>query len=71
MQGFDHIMIFNDSSTDQGHLELRPFIDSGFVSVRSNWSTDSLEISPNSCVMSLRKPWPLKQPWSESASCRR
>lgn len=47
MQGFDHIMIFNDSSTDNGHLELQPFIDRGFVSVVSNWTADSLEISPN------------------------
>ena len=60
MQGFDHIMIFNDSSTDQGHLELRPFIDSGFVSVRSNWSTDSLEISPNFLRNEFKKAMAIK-----------
>lgn len=47
MHGFDHIMFFNDSSIDNFHEELKPWIDSGFVSVRSNWTSESLNISPN------------------------
>jgi hypothetical protein len=47
MQGFDHIIMFNDSSTDNALAELQPFIDIGFVSIRQNWTSESLNISPN------------------------
>ena len=45
MHGFDHIMVFNDDSVDGGIEELKPFIDSGLVSVHSNWTADSLNVS--------------------------
>lgn len=34
MHGFDHVMVFDDGSTDRSLVELRPWIDAGFVSVR-------------------------------------
>ena len=46
VHGFDHIMIFDDQSTDGGLHELQPWIASGFVSVVTNWTTDSLNLSP-------------------------
>jgi hypothetical protein len=46
MHGFDHIMLFDDGSVDRSLAEVKPWIDSGFVSVRSNWSTESLKLSP-------------------------
>jgi len=46
MHGFGHIMIFNDESVDNGIAELQPWIDSGFVSVQQNWTTDSLNVNP-------------------------
>jgi hypothetical protein len=46
MMGFDHIMLFDDGSTDQSMQELQPWIDIGFVSVKSNWSFDSLGVAP-------------------------
>lgn len=45
MHGFDHIMVFNDESIDNGLDELKPWIESGFVSVHSNWTTTSLNVS--------------------------
>jgi len=45
MHGFDHIILYNDDSIDGSLDELKPWIKSGFVSVRSNWSAEALRIS--------------------------
>ena len=45
MHGFDHITMFNDGSVDNSLVELQPWIDSGFVDVQTNWTTQSLNIS--------------------------
>ena len=45
MHGFDHILIFNDNSTDDGIAELKPWIDKGMVTVYENWTDESLRIS--------------------------
>ena len=45
MHGFNHVMVFNDNSTDNGLEELQPWIDTGFVSVYGNWTDESLQIS--------------------------
>jgi hypothetical protein len=45
MHGFDHIMMFDDKSSDNGLVELKPWVDSGFVSVRTNWTAESLNLS--------------------------
>ena len=42
MHGFSHIMIFDDGSSDNFMAEIKPWIDRGFVSVRSNFTFDSL-----------------------------
>ena len=34
MHGFDHIMLFDDGSTDRSLDEVQPWITTGFVSVR-------------------------------------
>jgi hypothetical protein len=47
MMGFDHIMLFDDGSTDQSLRELQPWIDIGFVSVKTNLSFDSLGVAPH------------------------
>ena len=38
MHGFDHIRFYDHDSTDASLAELRPWIESGFVSVESNFS---------------------------------
>lgn len=45
MHGFAHIMVFDDGSTDHSLEELKPWIKSGFVSVRTNWTRESLRMS--------------------------
>jgi hypothetical protein len=45
MHGFSHIMVFDDRSTDSSLDELQPWIASGFVSVRANWTRGSLRMS--------------------------
>ena len=47
MHGFDHIMLFNDSSIDNSHVEIQPWVDSKFVSVVSSWTAESLNANPN------------------------
>jgi hypothetical protein len=47
MMGFDHIMLFDDGSTDKSLEELQPWIDIGFVSVKSNWSISSFRLVPD------------------------
>lgn len=44
MHGFDHIMLFNDSSIDNSHVEIQPWLDSKFVSVVSGWTAKSLNV---------------------------
>ena len=44
MHGFDHIVFFDDSSIDDGLVELQPWIESGFVTVRSNFSVDTVNL---------------------------
>ena len=46
MHGFSHVMLFNDGSVDNGLAELQPWIDSGFVSVKSNWTVETLKVHP-------------------------
>lgn len=45
MHGFDHIILYNDNSIDNSLDELKPWIQSGFVSIRSNWTNEALKIS--------------------------
>lgn len=45
MHGFDHVMLFDDGSTDSSLAEVEPWIRSGFVSVYSNWTVASLNVS--------------------------
>ena len=44
MHGFDHIYLYDDGSTDRSLVELKPWIDSGFVTVKSNFTQDSLKV---------------------------
>ena len=46
LHGFDHIMLFDDGSADGYRDEVLPWVTSGFVSVRGNWTMDSLEMNP-------------------------
>lgn len=39
MHGFDHIIIYNDGSIDNGMVELKPWLESGFVTVKSNFTS--------------------------------
>lgn len=45
VHGFDHFFIFDDGSVDASLVELKPWIDAGMVTVRSNWTLDSLNVS--------------------------
>eukprot|EP01039_Chlorochromonas_danica_P000624 gene624-679_t len=45
MHGIDHFFIFDDGSIDNGITELQPWIEKGIVTVRSNWTVDSLNVS--------------------------
>lgn len=45
MHGFDHFFIFDDGSTDNGLAEVQPWVDAGMVTVRTNFSADSLNVS--------------------------
>lgn len=45
MHGFDHFFIFDDSSVDNGLEELRPWINAGMVTVRSNWTLETLNVN--------------------------
>ena len=44
MHGFDHVFLYNDNSIDKGLTELQPWIDSGFVTVRSNFTALNLNL---------------------------
>lgn len=46
LMGFDHIMLFDDGSTDKSLQELQPWIDIGFVSVKSNWTLHTVGLDP-------------------------
>jgi hypothetical protein len=46
MHGFDHVFLYNDGSIDNGLVELQPWIDSGFVTVKSNFTAETLNIHP-------------------------
>ena len=46
IHGFDHFIIFDDGSVDNGLDELKPWIDKGIVTVRANWTEQSLNINP-------------------------
>ena len=46
IHGFDHIMLFDDGSVDSYRDEIQPWVDTGFVSVKGNWTDESLELSP-------------------------
>ena len=81
MHGFDHIFLFNDGSTDNSLVEVQPWLDAGFVTVRTNWTTTSLNVTPNilrnefktaMCVKALLerecKLWALKMGYKYYAS---
>lgn len=44
MHGFDHITFFNDGSVDKSFVELQPWIDSGFVTIRSDFTQESFNV---------------------------
>lgn len=44
MHGFDHIILYNDSSVDNSYDEIMPWVKSGFVTVVNEWSHESLKI---------------------------
>ena len=44
MHGFDHITFYNDGSIDNSFVELQPWIDSGFVTIRSNFTQESMNV---------------------------
>jgi hypothetical protein len=46
LHGFDHVMLFDDGSVDNYREEIAPWLASGFVSLRGNWTMDSIEIHP-------------------------
>ena len=46
MHGFDHIMMFDDNSTDDSLVELKPWIDNGFVTIVQNWTDETTQINP-------------------------
>ena len=45
VHGFSHIMIFDDGSSDEFRDELEPWVKSGFVTIESNFSPDSMNVS--------------------------
>jgi hypothetical protein len=45
MHGFDHIMFYDDGSSDNSAVELKPWLDSGFVTIRYNFTVESLGFS--------------------------
>ena len=38
IHGIDHIRLYDDDSSDHSIKELKPWIESGFVTIRSNWT---------------------------------
>lgn len=60
MHGFNHIMIFNDESVDNSLEELKPWINSGFVSVHANWTVQSLNVSQNFLRNDFKKAMTMK-----------
>jgi hypothetical protein len=38
MHGFNHVIIYDDGSIDNGIAELKPWIETGFVTVKSNFT---------------------------------
>ena len=45
IHGFDHIMFFDDGSTDNGGAELKPWIEKGIVSIRYTWYMTRLSVN--------------------------
>ena len=46
MHGFDHVFVYNDGSIDNSLVELQPWINAGFVTVKTNFSTETMNIHP-------------------------
>lgn len=46
MHGFSHFIIMNDGSVDNSLAELKPWIDKGIVTVRANWTVETLRANP-------------------------
>lgn len=46
MHGFDHVFVYNDASIDNSLVELQPWINAGFVTVKTNFSAETLNINP-------------------------
>ena len=42
MHGFSHVTIFDDNSTDRSMEELKPWVDSGFVSIKTDLTVPDL-----------------------------
>lgn len=55
MHGFDHVFLYNDNSIDKGLVELKPWIDSGFVTVKSNFTSIIANISPGFLKQPFKK----------------
>ena len=60
MHGFDHIIIYDDGSTDNGMVELKPWIESGFVSVKSNFSAIVQHLNPTLSSTAFKKSMAIK-----------
>lgn len=60
MHGFDHIMMFNDGSSDNSLDELKPWISSGFVSIVTNWTEDTVNLSPGFANNDFKKAMAIK-----------
>jgi hypothetical protein len=61
VHGFDHIMIFDDGSIDGYRDEIAPWVNSGFVSVKGNWTVESLDVHPNFLRNEFKKRMTTKQ----------
>ena len=55
MHGFDHVFLYNDNSIDKGLVELQPWIDSGFVTVKSNFTSIIANINPGFLKQPFKK----------------
>jgi glycosyltransferase involved in cell wall biosynthesis len=60
MHGFDHVVVFDDGSIDDGLKELENWIKSDFVTIVRNWTTDSLNIHPGYMKQVYRKNMAIK-----------
>ena len=60
VMGFDHIMLFDDGSTDRSVDELKPWITSGFVTLKSNWSVEAMRLRGPFAINAFKKAMAIK-----------